>query len=250
MRRLDELAALTADYEWLVGDGVLVGERPDYASALCSSNVTRRVLDCACATGAEAVALSRRGFRVLASDPSEAMAERARARVAEERAAIPIQVCSWASLDRCFDEPFDAVVCGGNSIVAAEGCEAMVHALEGMRRVTKLGGRLLLTSRNWEALRAWQPRVVLPGQWRRTGSTRKLAMYVWTVSKQWTQPHLLDVVVLHDGAERVTHRHHRLRYLPFRVKDLVNALRTAGYANVEIDYARSLEWYSVVARAI
>ena len=106
-----------------------------------------RVLDCACGTGELAVGLARRGYAVKGSDASPGMVDRAR----RLDPAVPFEVRRWEDLE---EDDFDTVLCVGNSIGHAADRPA---ALAGMRRALKVGGRLILTSRDWE-----RPQ---PGEW-------------------------------------------------------------------------------------
>ncbi|HEX4963601.1 MAG TPA: class I SAM-dependent methyltransferase [Thermoanaerobaculia bacterium] len=68
-----------------------------------------RVLELACGTGEDAAHLGRRGAQVLATDASEAMVERARAKVAELRGTVEVRqlaIEDLASLSGPFDGAF------------------------------------------------------------------------------------------------------------------------------------------------
>ncbi len=79
----DSYAGFAEDYHWLVPDEMergdwFVRQHKDILDAL-SPDAT--ILDCACGTGIEAIALANHGFHVWASDGSDAMVSQARRRV-------------------------------------------------------------------------------------------------------------------------------------------------------------------------
>jgi SAM-dependent methyltransferase len=246
---IDVYAPLVDDYEGLVCDGVVSGGSfvEAHAAMLDALPPGTTVLDCACGTGADAIALARRGHSVAASDVSPAMVALAKARIRDAGASIGARVCGWDALGAHFEQQFDLVLCVGNAIVHAEGPAAMLRALRGMWRVTKDGGRLILRSRNWEALRAWKPRVVVPGQRRTIAGRSGLAVYVWTIPARWDRPHIVEVVLLLDEGARVAHRRSAIVYRPFRLRDLLASLATVGFTELETVYAPSFEWYTVTA---
>ncbi|MBO0693487.1 MAG: class I SAM-dependent methyltransferase, partial [Acidimicrobiaceae bacterium] len=144
------------DYDWLFDDegmrhGVAI-QSPATARVLSELTPGSTVLDAACGTGIDAVALERRGFRVHASDGSPAMVEQAVARFRQEGAEVHGFVATWDQLPDSTRRRFDAVLCIGNSLVHATGPEAMVSALRGLRAVARSGGRVVIDSRNWEKL--------------------------------------------------------------------------------------------------
>jgi SAM-dependent methyltransferase len=81
----DEYESLARDHEWLLTDelrngGVLLGP---FGHIIDRVPRGARVLDCACGTGWNAIALRRAGFDVVATDASAAMVE-----IARENAAV------------------------------------------------------------------------------------------------------------------------------------------------------------------
>ena len=142
----DRLAAV---YHELVPEPL---RTPEGAAAAFAEYVEgESVLDCACGTGELAVGLALTGRRVRGSDASPAMVERARALARDRGAGLELEVRRWEDLP---DGEFDTVLCVGNSLAHAED---RVAALGGMRRAIRDGGRLVLTSRDWESPQ--------PGEW-------------------------------------------------------------------------------------
>ncbi|MCL6669930.1 class I SAM-dependent methyltransferase [Streptomyces panaciradicis] len=115
-----------------------------------------RLLDCACGIGTQAIGLARAGHRVVGSDLSPVAAARAAAEAAARGVELPVTA---ADMRRLPFRPgaFDAVVCADNSIAHLMSCEDTAVALGEMRRTLRDDGLLLLTLRDYDALRRTRP---------------------------------------------------------------------------------------------
>jgi 2-polyprenyl-3-methyl-5-hydroxy-6-metoxy-1,4-benzoquinol methylase len=143
-------------YDWIVPEALTTPEGSaaafmPYLDALAPG---ARVLDCAAGTGPLAVGLALRGFDVVAADASACMVERTRALAARHGATLDARQCRWEDLPAHGLDPFDAVLCVGNSLPHAPGRDARRAALHAMAAVLAPGGVLVLTTRNWELMRA------------------------------------------------------------------------------------------------
>jgi SAM-dependent methyltransferase len=231
--------ALAQVYDWLVPDVVLTPE--GYAAAfedqIAAIEPGAPVLDCACGPGTLAVGLAKRGFQVSASDASPAMVDLARTLARERHVDIAAEVARWEALDTIWPTLFTAVFCVGNSLTHTDDRPA---ALEAMRKVTAPDGLLVLTSRNWELVRAG------PASSRfevaRDG-IRAHVTYDWGPARGWDERHQLDITVdLPDS----THSE-RLTYYPFTHGALEEDLRAAGFDLRDSTYAAAEDRYLVTA---
>jgi SAM-dependent methyltransferase len=246
----DELASV---YEFLVPDTLL---EPEGAAAAFAPVVERlppgaRVLDCAAGTGQLAVGLALQGFEVTATDASEPMI--ARARALGERRGVRLQTlaCSWEELGQLdLGGAFDAVFCVGNSLTHAEGTAGRQAALAAMAGVLRERGLLVLTSRNWELLRASRPGLEVADRLVERGGRGGLVIRSWTFADGWDEPHRLDVAVaLPAGDEEgVATASERLVFWPFTHETLERELRSAGLEQESSSYAPDAERYLVTAR--
>lgn len=245
----DPYEDLAADYEWLKSDGMLRGEFfcSRFAACLNALPYGARVLDCACGTGTDALALRRAGFEVIACDASPAMVRRAHATALAAGVDISFEVCSWAELGERYTEPFDAVFCVGNSLVHAAGELAMTAALRSMRDVLRRGGVLVVDSRNWERLRSERPSYTVADAVVERHGKRCIAIYAWTIPDAWRDEHRADLLLVFEQEGRLAHRHHELRYYPFRVEELRERLHLAGFSDDEWEGVPEADWFSVQA---
>ena len=236
---------LAAVYDWLVPDALLTPEGSAEAFAPLLEPGWR-VLDCAAGTGTLAVGLALSGFDITASDASPEMVERARALAQARGVDVRAEVRVWADLR---GGPYDAVLCVGNSITHAEGRAGRRVALTAMKRVLRPGGTLVLTSRNWEKLRAESPRFEIAERLVERNGVAGLVIRTWEIPERWTEPHAMDTAVaLLDGAGNVTTHAERLTVWPFTREMLDADLLAAGLRPVESSWTRDADRYLVTAR--
>jgi glycine/sarcosine N-methyltransferase len=237
----DGYATLAADYHWL---------EPEDAHALAvvgrHGAGRSRILDCACGTGTDAVALARAGHRVSATDGSEAMVAAARRRVAEAGVDVAVGMCRWDDLPGRLPGPFELVLCLGNSISHLPGDRAG-SAFRGMAGVLAPGGRLVLNARNWEKLRRDRPRLTSPERVVERDGRRCVPLYIWSYGDDWADEHAVEIAFVVESSDRLAVSRHELTFWPFRRTDLHARLRDAGLRVVNDDYDPEADWYEVVA---
>lgn len=189
---------LAAVYDWLVPDALLAPERSVavFAQVVDELDSGARVLDCAAGTGQLAVGLALRGFKVVATDASTAMIKRTRKLADRHRVDLEAMTCPWSEFDRHgWEHAFDAVFCVGNSLTHATGSAGRRAALAAMRGVLRDGGLLVVTSRNWEQLRATRPRFQVTDRLIERDGRHGLVIHSWTIPDGWEEPHHLDLAV-------------------------------------------------------
>jgi SAM-dependent methyltransferase len=236
----DGYTTLAADYHWLEP------AEPHAPTVVGRHAGGERILDCACGTGTDAVALARAGHRVWASDGSEAMVEAARRRVAEAGVDVPVQACRWDDLPARLPAPFDLVLCLGNSISHLPPDQA-VPAFRGMAGVLGAGGRLILNARNWEKLRRDRPRLTFPDRVVERPGRRCVPLYIWSYGEDWGTEHGVEIAFVVESSGRLAVRRHELTFWPFRRADLHGRLHDAGLRVAADDWDAEADWYEVVA---
>lgn len=242
---------LAAVYEWLVPDALLEPEGAVAAFAAVVDTIApgARVLDCAAGIGQLAVGLALKGFEVVATDASAAMLERAR-RLARRRGVdVPMATCAWEDLPGLGLEPFAAVFCVGNSLTHAVGARGRRAALTSMRALLRPGGLLVVTSRNWERVRASGAGLQIADRLVDRGNVSGLVIHGWHIADRWDDPHRVDVAValLGEGGTVAAHVG-RLAFWPFRHETLQADLRACGFVPLTSTHEPDAERYLVTAR--
>jgi SAM-dependent methyltransferase len=145
---------------------------------------------------------------------------------------VPLRCCTWEDLSARVTGPFDLVFCLGNSIGHTRKGEEMVRSLQGMRAVLRSGGKLVIDSRNWEQIRKEKTRFT-PYQRRERAGQRCLPIYIWNFPESFEDPHTIEVLLVFDCDGKVSVRSYSIVYYPFRVEELMERLRTAGFTNIQ-----------------
>jgi SAM-dependent methyltransferase len=244
--------ALADVYEWLIGDDKLT---PADAAGYYGGDVVdslppgARVLDCACGTGQLAVGLAGLGLDVVAADASAGMVRRTGQLATEHGVSLRTLHAAWDELsDHLEDATFDVVFCVGNSLGHAEGRPGRLRALAAMARLLAPGGRLVLTSRNWERVRTAGSRVDVRDRLVCRGDRRAVVSYYWEIAPGWEQEHFLEIVVAEiepDGAVRASSE--RLSIWPYRNDGLEGELSQVGLVPETNTFTPEADNYTVVA---
>jgi SAM-dependent methyltransferase len=245
MSQYDEFAA---NYHWLYSDYVSTGKPyvDEHQDVLNDAGPKARILDCSCGLGGFAVALAKLGYEISGSDGSPGMIEQANLAVRNASVDVPLECCAWEDLPAHVAGPFDLVFCLGNSIGHTRDGEEMVRSLQGIRAILRSGGKLVLDSRNWERIRKEKTRLT-PYAWRERAGQRCLPIYIWNFPERFEDPHTIEVLLVFDSGGKVSVRSFPIVYYPFRVEELTERLRVAGFTNIENRFSENREGYRVVA---
>jgi SAM-dependent methyltransferase len=218
-------------YDFLVDwEHRLAFEAP-FFQRVFSSAKARRVLDCACGTGHHALLFARWGLEAVGSDTSEAMVEEARRLAAAEHAPVRFQQADFRELADQFAEPFDAVICTGNSLPLADSREGLRQAVRGMHEVLSPGGVAVIHTLNYACLPEGQnvyeePRV-------RVVEDREILFL--KVARRTRQHADLDIIVLEKQAGEWKKVEARARAWALEQPELRDVATEAGFVR--------LQWY-------
>ncbi len=111
------------------------------------------VLDCACGTGMQAIALARLGYGVSASDISTKCLAMVRDKAAKQGLTICTKRADFRTLHPWRGTQFDAVVAMGNSLPMLQQPEEVDQALRSMRRLLRPGAPVIVSVRDYSVLR-------------------------------------------------------------------------------------------------
>jgi SAM-dependent methyltransferase len=254
----DFYSELARDYTWLFPDEAIGSAGTVGATSPGSKGILEdilevlprgaRVLDCACGIGADAIALARSGYNVIASDGSASMVAEARRRSRQFGLEINITQSRWQELSERIPGAFDLILCLGNAMVHAETKSNMVSSLEGIKKVLSPGGILVVDSRNWELLYDARPRIITSSHVIERDGVRCSSLYVWTIPGDFKEPCRAEIVLLFEGENSaITHRRYVIDFTPFRHEDLTDAIQSAGLTVIGDSYKPDSPFYAVSA---
>jgi SAM-dependent methyltransferase len=243
--------ALAEVYEWLISDAKLAPAEfaASFDDVLSLLPPNAQVLDCSCGTGQLAVGLAGRGMQVVATDASEEMVRRTAELAEEFRAPVQTLRANWEELPDHFDDgTFDMVFCVGNSLHHAAGATGRLAALQSMSRLLRPGGRLVLTSRTWELVRARGSRLDISDRLVRRNGRDAVVINRWEIASQWEEEHHIEIAIAQlDAAGPVLVRSELLSCWPYRHDQLAAELHQVGLRTDRSTYNPEAENYMVVA---
>ncbi|NLE44393.1 MAG: class I SAM-dependent methyltransferase [Chloroflexi bacterium] len=164
---------LSEAYDYFVDwDARLAYEMPFIEEYLREVNAVR-VLDTACGTGMHALALARRGYHVVGTDFSVNMIDRARSNASKAGLEVQFAVAEFGRTWAVAGDGFDVVLCLGNSLPHVRTLDDLSETLTDFASCLRPGGRLLVQSRNFDAVLRGRERWMEP-QSRQVGSSEWL----------------------------------------------------------------------------
>lgn len=221
--------AIAEKYDWFYASWDAAGEAHCRQLApLFREHGVRRVLDCACGNGLQAVALAREGFEVTGSDLSGRMLDEAEKKCREEGVSIPLIQADVRELCAKAPGPYDAVICMGNVLPHLES-EAEVHeALRNMRGVLEPGGLLVIEGRYYDVLVREKPRF-LPHRVNACADHAKSVtiLYVLDYFEAFIRFHI--VFLVKDEHGEVSMEVDTVDYRPILVPQLEGMLQETGF---------------------
>lgn len=183
-----------------------------------------RVLDCTVGIGTQALGLARLGHRVSGTDVSEGSLARARAEADRRGVTVSLTVADLRALPFAAGS-FDAVV-SVDSFAHLHSVDEATEALGEMARVSRPGGVVVVSLRDYTAARREHPPGTLP-QVKRTPTRQTIAFQVWDWLPDGRRYDLTHVVLeSHGQGWTVTPRHATLS--AFTGAELLDAAQRAG----------------------
>jgi glycine/sarcosine N-methyltransferase len=111
-----------------------------------------RILDIACGSGRHAVALAKQGHEVCAFDISKTMIRFAAELAASESVHVSFEVADMLELENRYSEPFDLMVCLGNSLALLPSFVQFQQTVSAAASMLSESGVLIFQVLNFEAV--------------------------------------------------------------------------------------------------
>lgn len=159
----------------------ILHEREMLAKALGEA-AGRRLLDCSCGSGGQAIPLAQLGWQVTATDITPASLTEAIEHAQTLNLEITFRACDMRELSQHFHHEFDVVI----SCMALDNIledDALLAALQGMRHVLKKDGVCYLRLRDFDHILAVQPRYEVKEE-RLTPAGQVLRLEDWEYESQ------------------------------------------------------------------
>ena len=137
------------------------------------------VPDCACGIGTQSVGLAALGYRMTASDISDAELAEAEKRAAENQVSIRFAHADFCALADTFSETFDVIICMDNALPHMLSHNALESAIGSITGRMKKDGIFVASIRDYDTLLAQKPSYS-PPYIHKTAEGQRVSFQVWT----------------------------------------------------------------------
>ncbi len=187
-----------------------------------------KILDCACGIGTQALGFAALGHQVVASDISPGAVNRARREAQARSLAITFHISDMTSLEEITEGSFDVIAALDNALPHLTR-EELGKSIRAIAARLKLGGRLLASIRDYDALIVKRPAIQEPAMFGDGGSRRIVhQVWDWTGGESYTV-HLYLTVETKDGWKV---QHFVSQYRCLLREELTAHLAANGFAEI------------------
>lgn len=191
----------------------------------------RGVLDCAVGIGTQLLGLARHGHQMTGSDVSPGAVARARVECSRRGVRAALAVADMRALPFA-DDSFEVVVCADNSLSHLLTAEEVTRALGELCRVATPGGLVVVTTRDYDRLRAEHPQVTPPQLSRGPDGPATVTFQLWEWWPDGERYDLRHFQVRGEG-EHWELAHRQTTYWALTRAQLTDFAHAAGLAAVE-----------------
>jgi len=206
----------------------------------------KKVLDCSCGIGTQAIGLALQGLTVIGTDLSPIAVNQATENANRLGVPTSFSVADMRNL-REVAGLFDAVVSFDNSIAHLLTEEDLQMAFRAMRNKLSSGGILLLSLRDYEQLKKEKPPGMLPRRIRDTHGDRVYAQaWEWSEDAKYYD---LSLFVLKNAGSRWEANLLETRMRAWVKYEIVPNLERAGFGKCEWLDVSDSSYYQPILRA-
>ncbi|MEX2116907.1 MAG: class I SAM-dependent methyltransferase [Bacteroidota bacterium] len=199
-------------------------ERPHFQELLERFHV-RRALDAGSGTGFHSILLAQLGVQVTAVDISPKMITALRGHVQQYGLEVKSFVSGFREIPEIVGGTFDAVFCMGNSLAHATSREELVSWLCAFGDVLLSDGVLILQNLNYDHILA---------QRRKIQSTKEVGSKSFTRFYDYEGERVIFNILTAEGTDRgIKERLRKVSLFPLKKSDLVDALESAGFSDIQ-----------------
>lgn len=227
--------SLASDYHLLFSDWWSAAEwHGEVIAAILAARGTRdgRLLDCTCGVGTQALPLAARGFRMTGTDVSGASIARAQAEATARGLDVDFVVADVCNVRDHVEGTFDVVISCDNALPHLMTDEDLERALLSIRLCLQSGGLLLVSLRDYDALRLSRPEGVPISVHGKPGSRHGSGQsWQWSADAEYVDIELFTFI--EDGAGSWQTRSRATRYRALQRASIDRLLTSVGFRVAE-----------------
>ncbi|AZR72734.1 hypothetical protein BBF96_04605 [Anoxybacter fermentans] len=218
MKFYEDLSSYYADIFPLTEDKINLIEKylPKYS----------KILDIGCGTGELVIALARRGYEAYGTDLSKEMIEKAKENSKKENIPPNFQIGDMRKLKALYHQPFDGMICFGNTIVHLNTVQEIKEFLQQVYELLNPGGIFIFQIVNYDRILDKGIKELPLIKNDRKGL--KLFRY-YDYDKKNNLIHFRTRLVLKDKKEF----NHGICLYPLRKSEINKIMNSIGFTNIE-----------------
>jgi glycine/sarcosine N-methyltransferase len=206
------------------------------------------VLDCACGIGTQALGLARAGYHVVGTDLSRAAIKRAKAEAAARRLDVSFRVDDMRELRTYISGGFGVVLAFDNALPHLASDDDVRSTLGAMHNRLRLGGRLLISLRDYGPLIEQRPGMTPPTIFSDDGRRRIVhQVWDWQDERRYTV-HLYITRQMPNDAWVTSH--FLGHYRAITPQEVAAQMEQVGFRQIEIRQPVETGYYQPVVTAI
>lgn len=188
------------------------------------------VLDCSCGIGTQAIGLALRGYRVYGTDLSPEAVDRARREAPTFGVDVTFEQADFRELARKAPGEFDVVLSWDNSLPHLLNEADLNVALKNMHKKLRVGGLLLVGTRDYDKALRDRPQFVPPVRFGGKEGDR-IVFQMWDWKGEGPEYQVHEFILRKDGEEwKTLHQPADYRALPR--EELGHLIQEAGFSEV------------------
>jgi len=204
-----------------------------------------KILDCACGIGTQAIGLAKSGYKVTASDISEAELSEGKERAKKNDVQIRFERADFCALSDTFTEQFDIIIAMDNALPHMLSADALETAVKSIVNQMAEGGLFDASIRDYDALLKDKP-PYSPPYIHKTDKGQRVSFQTW----EWEgEIYKLIQYIIEDG-DTLQVSKFECAYRATCRKELTNLLMASGCSEVAWKFPEETGFYQpiVIAR--
>ena len=206
----------------------------------CSASV----LDCACGIGTQSIGLAALGYRMTASDISDAELAEAAKRAAENKVSIRFEHADFCALSDTFPETFDIIICMDNALPHMLSHDALASAIASITGRMKKDGIFVASIRDYDALLLEKP-PYSPPYIHKTAEGQRVSFQTWT----WEDDRYKLIQYIIDDGEMLQASKFECEYRATRRAEITDLLLASGCSEVKWLFPEETGFYQPIVVA-
>ncbi|MBE6971515.1 MAG: class I SAM-dependent methyltransferase [Ruminococcaceae bacterium] len=202
------------------------------------------VLDCACGIGTQAIGLAALGYKVTASDISDAEIAQAKTRAETNNVDICFAHADFCALSKTFSQKFDIVICMDNALPHMLSHAALEEAIKSITGQMAAGGIFVASIRDYDALLKEKP-PYSPPYIHTTEQGKRVSFQTWA----WEGEHYKLTQYIIDDEETLQISKFDCAYRATRREELTELLEAYGCDEVVWKFPEETGFYQPIVIA-